>query len=207
MTRITAPSHPGALASAALRSARRKTRKLTGLEDPSIEPVEAMAHAPAFMYGYGAIELGNERSHAVALPLKEMAVLKAATLVGCEFCIDIGSSLARKSGLSDEQLLALPRYRESGLFGELEMLVLDYAVAMSRTPLDVPDELFAALREHLSQQQLVELTATIALENFRARFNGALGIGAGGFSDGTVCAVPETNAAPATREPAVAPVS
>ena len=62
---------------------------------------------------------------------------------------------------------------------------------MSRTPVDVPDGLVAKLLEHLDEGQLVELTHVIALENMRGRFNLALGIGAAGFSEGMVCAVPE----------------
>ena len=69
--------------------------------------------------------------------------------------------------------------------------MLDYAVGMSSTPVDVPDELFEALREHFDDAQLVELTHLIALENMWGRFNLALGVGAAGFSDGMVCAVPE----------------
>ena len=68
---------------------------------------------------------------------------------------------------------------------------LDYASGISATPVDVSDELFAALSEHFDEPQLVELTSVIALENFRSRFNLALGIGAAGFSEGMVCAVPE----------------
>jgi 4-carboxymuconolactone decarboxylase len=196
MTRIPAPAKPGPITRATLRTARRKTRKLTDRDMAAmIEPIEAFAHTPALMFGYGALEVGHERSQHVEHRLKQLVVLKAATLMGCEYCIDIGSSLARKSGLSDEQLLALPRYRESGCFGELELLALDYTVAMTRTPVSVSDELFAALRAHLDEDQLVELTAAIALENFRARFNAALDIGAAGFSEGMVCAVPETAAA------------
>jgi 4-carboxymuconolactone decarboxylase len=70
--------------------------------------------------------------------------------------------------------------------------VLDYAVGMSRTPVDVPDALFDRLRQHFDEAQLVELTHVIALENLRGRFNLALGIGAAGFSEGSVCAVPMT---------------
>jgi alkylhydroperoxidase family enzyme len=69
--------------------------------------------------------------------------------------------------------------------------VLDYAVAISGTPVDVPDTLFAHLREHFDEAQLVELTYIIASENLRGRFNLALGVGAAGFSEGMVCAVPE----------------
>ena len=70
-------------------------------------------------------------------------------------------------GISDEELLALPRYRSSGLFSALEVTVLDYAVGMTRTPVEVPDALFASLRSQLDDQQLVELTHVIAMENMR----------------------------------------
>jgi alkylhydroperoxidase family enzyme len=106
--------------------------------------------------------------------------------------IDLGSQVARRSGLSDEQLLALPAYRTSPHFTDLEKLVLDYAVGMSRTPAAVSDALFAELRRHFDDAQLVELTFGNALGNLRARFNAALGIGAAGFSEGMVCAVPAT---------------
>lgn len=77
---------------------------------------------------------------------------------------------------------------------------------MSRTPVDVPDSLFDQLREHFDDAQLVELTHFIAIENMRGRFNLALGIGAAGFSEGMVCAVPETSepASQRTRTPVAA---
>jgi 4-carboxymuconolactone decarboxylase len=111
--------------------------------------------------------------------------------VACEYCVDLGSQVARSCGLSDDEMLALPYYRASGLFSVLDKLVLDYTVGMCQTPVEVPDELFAALREHLSNAQLVELTHLIALENLRGRFNLALGVEAAGFSEGMVCAVPQ----------------
>jgi hypothetical protein len=84
--------------------------------------------------------------------------------------------------------------------------VLDFAVAMTKTPVEVPDELFAALRAKLDDAQVVELTATIAWENYRARFDHALEIGAQGFSAGAVCAIPERSpASPATGGAAALP--
>ncbi len=56
----------------------------------------------------------------------------------------------------------------------------------------MPDELFASLREHFDERQLVELTNVIALENMRARFNSAFEMTPAGFSEGMVCVVPET---------------
>ena len=93
--------------------------------------------------------------------------------------------------MTEAQLRDLPAYEESAVFSPLEKLVLDYAVAMTKTPVDVPDALCAALRAELDEAQLVELTAAIAWENYRARFDHALGIEAQGFSEGAYCPLPE----------------
>jgi alkylhydroperoxidase family enzyme len=59
--------------------------------------------------------------------------------------------------------------------------VLTYADAMTITGMEIDDDLFASLRAHLSQAEIVELTAHAAFENFRSRFNHALRIEAQGF--------------------------
>jgi alkylhydroperoxidase family enzyme len=171
---------------------RRNFAKLTGRTPQRLEPLEVYAHVPGLLRSYGRLEQATAKLHRVPWRLQVLAELKATTLIHCEFCIDLASQIGRRSGLTDEQLLALPRYRDSGLFTDLEMLVMDYAVGMCRTPAQVPDELFARLREHLDEKQIVELTHHIALENLRGRFNVAFGIGAAGFSEGMVCAVPDT---------------
>lgn len=84
--------------------------------------------------------------------------------------------------MSERQLQELPRYADSAAFSELERLVLDYASAMTATPVHVPDALFERLRACFAAPQLVELTAAIAWENYRARFDHALGIEAQGFA-------------------------
>jgi len=68
--------------------------------------------------------------------------------------------------------------------------VLEYADAMTQTPVEVSDALFARLRGRVSDSQLVELTSAIAWENYRARFDHAFGIEAENFSEGTFCALP-----------------
>ena len=186
------PRQAGPLTGMILRVARRKTGQMTGREtDGMIGPLEAYAHSPRLLFGYGMLEGATVQVHAMPERLKVLAELKAATMTTCEYCIDIGSQIARRAGLSEDQLLALPAYRDSDRFDELEKLVLDYAVGMSRTPVEVPDELFAELRRHFDERQIVELTNVIALENMRGRFNLALGFGSTGFSAGMVCAVPE----------------
>jgi alkylhydroperoxidase family enzyme len=98
--------------------------------------------------------------------------------------------VGRKQGISEQQLLDLPVFETSAAFSDLEKVVLRYAVAMTQTPVDVSDELFAELQKQLDPQQMVELTSAIAWENYRARFDHAFGIEAEGFSEGAVCALP-----------------
>ena len=94
-------------------------------------------------------------------------------------------------GIADEDLADLARHETSDRFSPLEKRVLDLAVAMTMTPAEVPDELRAALLEHLTEGQLMEVVSAIAWENHRARVNKALGVRPAGFSDGAFCVVPE----------------
>jgi AhpD family alkylhydroperoxidase len=122
--------------------------------------------------------------------LQHLAVLKAATVVECEFCIDIGSELARRAGLTDPQLLALHDPEPSDLFTAEELEVIAFAHGMSLTPAAVDDATAAAITERFGEQGLIELSYLVAWENFRARLNAGLDLGAGGFSEGKVCALP-----------------
>ena len=187
MTRIEGV--PAREASPLVKLIYRISRRKMGRE---MDPVGVYAHAPSLLVGYGMFEEATARQHHVEERLKVLGELKAGALVNCEFCADIGSSIAREAGIGEEQLLALPEYRHSEAFDDLEKLVLDYATAISSTPATVSDELFAALREHFDERQLVELTNVIALENMRARFNNAFEMTPAGFSQGMVCARLET---------------
>jgi AhpD family alkylhydroperoxidase len=160
--------------------------------DSIIEPLEVWAHVPGLLKGYGKLEQATSKLDRLTPRHRALAELRAATLVQCEYCIDLGSQISRAWGLSDDELLALPRYATSDLFDDLDRLVLDYSTGMCRTPVEVPDELFAALRRHFDEPTMVELTHVVAIENLRGRFNLAMGIGAAGFSEGLVCALPAT---------------
>ena len=86
----------------------------------------------------------------------------------------------------EAKLQAAANWRDSALFSVEERLALDYAERMTITGQHVDNTLFARLKERLSEAQIVELTAAIALENFRSKFNPPLGIEAQGF-----CRLPE----------------
>lgn len=78
------------------------------------------------------------------------------------------------AGIPDAKLHALAAWESSPLFDETERLALAYADAMTFTDRDVDDALFAQLRTAFTEDELVELTATIAWENASSTFNRAL---------------------------------
>jgi alkylhydroperoxidase family enzyme len=100
--------------------------------------------------------------------------------------MDINSARAAEAtegGL--DKLGDLLNWRDSTRFSEAERVALEYAEAITYTDRQVDDALFGKLKQHFSEPQIVELTAAIAFENFRSKFNPPLGIAAQGF-----CLVP-----------------
>jgi alkylhydroperoxidase family enzyme len=190
-------SKAGPMVRLVYRLGPRMTKKLTG-RDPQngsgLEPVEIWAYRPKMMMGMGKFNQAVRKGKSVDERIKNLVELKGAQMIGCEFCVDLGSQICRNSGFSDDELLALPRYRHSDLFTDREKLALDYTVAVMRTPVEVTDELFAQMKEQFSDEQLVELTAFLTLVNID-RFNAAFGIGSAGFSEGMVCVPPDRPAA------------
>jgi AhpD family alkylhydroperoxidase len=171
---------------------RRKLAQMAGLETAGmLEPLRMYAHIPRLLSAIGKLEQVESKLDILSPRHRALAELKAATTVRCEYCIDLGSQIARQWGITDEELLGMADYRNAACFSDLDKLILEYATAMSRTPVEVTNELFDALRAHFDTPQLVALTHVINLGNLRARFNIALGIGSSGFSGNRVCALPE----------------
>ena len=79
--------------------------------------------------------------------------------------------------MSEEELADIVNFEHSQRFTPVEKCVMAYARAMTKTPVDVPQELFEELSGHYDAPQLVELTAVISWENYRARFDHAFEIG------------------------------
>ncbi len=78
--------------------------------------------------------------------------------------------MGRKAGLSDDKLLAVLSDDRTP-FNDNERLVIELADAMTNTPADVSDDLYTRLRQQFSEEQLMQLGAQIAFENYRARWN------------------------------------
>jgi alkylhydroperoxidase family enzyme len=90
--------------------------------------------------------------------------------------VDINSAVGRKAGLTDQKLLAV-RGDAREVFNAKERLVIELADEMANTPSNVSDDLYKRLRDEFSEEQLLELGAQIAFENFRARLNRIFDVG------------------------------
>ena len=156
-----------------------------------LEPIAITALNPEVLEAYFGFEVAFARARRLSARLRELVNLKAAALLGCPFCLDIGSSEGRAVGVTEAMIRDLPSFEASAEFDGAEKAALAYCVAMTCDRAEVDDALFARLRSHLSDAQIVELTAVVAWENYRSRFNLALGFTAHGFSQGQVCALPE----------------
>jgi len=95
--------------------------------------------------------------------------------------MDINASRGMRNCASEEKIRAVDQAATSPLFDAVERAAIAYAEAMTITGQRVSDDLFARIRKHFTEPQIVELTAAVALENFRSKFNVALGIEAQGF--------------------------
>ena len=80
-----------------------------------------------------------------------------------------------------EKVAEVLNWRDSKLFSPAERVALEYAERITYTDRQVDDALFAELKKHFTEAQIVELTAAVALENFRSKFNPTLGVEAQGF--------------------------
>jgi alkylhydroperoxidase family enzyme len=81
----------------------------------------------------------------------------------------------------DARLAEVSAWRESSQFSASERTALEYAERMTMTGERVDDALFARLKKHFTEPQIVELSAAVAFENFRSKLNPAIGVEAQGF--------------------------
>lgn len=155
--------------------------------------VPVLFHNRKVLWGIFGFERKVARFDTLDADLKSYAVMASAATIGCSWCLDFGYYLAHNDGLDLAKVREVPRWRDSEVFTPLERAVMDYAEAMTETPLRVTDEMVEWLRSQLGEAAVVELTMMVAIENERSRFNSAMGLASQGFSE--VCELPLASAA------------
>jgi alkylhydroperoxidase family enzyme len=149
-----------------------------------LEPGLALAHNRKVFLADLRFEQRIAKWDALDAGLKHLALMVAAARIGCEWCMDFGHWEAHELGLPHDKVSKVPAWREHReAFAETELMVMEYAEAMTLTPPAVTDELSARLLEELGEPAFVELTAIVAVENLRSRVNSAFGLTGQGFSD------------------------
>ncbi|HEX7134384.1 MAG TPA: carboxymuconolactone decarboxylase family protein [Iamia sp.] len=165
-----------------------------------LDPVEVMWHNRPVLFGMFALGREAEKWNELDSDLKSFAAMAADALVGCSWCLDLGYFQAHNAGLDVAKASEVPRWRESAVFTAVERDVMEYSEAMSVTPPQVTDDLFARLLEQLGAPAMVELTAWIAFANMSARSNIAMGISSQGFSNDCPVPLAQPSAGGATPE-------
>ncbi|MBM0124522.1 carboxymuconolactone decarboxylase family protein [Pimelobacter simplex] len=150
-----------------------------------------LVRRPQLLVAQGTYETSLLLMGRMPARLKTLATAKAAMVVSCEFCLDIGAALAGAEGVPEEKLVALLEPDGNPALSAEEQLVVAYAAAISASPAVVPDDLRERLEARFTSAQLTELAAEVAWENQRARLNQALGVRPAGFSDGAFCLIPQ----------------
>ena len=158
---------------------KRMSRKMFGKVPEGVEVMWQNPRVFKDMMGFGR---KAEKWDRLDPNLASFALMAAASLVGCSFCLDLGYFQAHNEGLDLTKAREVPRWRESDVFTPLERDVMEYAEAMTQTPPTVTDELSARLLEALGPAALVELTMFAALANFMTRSNTAFGVESQQFS-------------------------
>lgn len=95
----------------------------------------------------------------------------ASRAAGCRYCMAHTAGGALRFGVDEAKLAAVWDYRSSALYTEAERVALDFALAAAAQPNDVTDAMFAGLRQHWNDGQVVEIVAVISLFGFLNRWN------------------------------------
>jgi AhpD family alkylhydroperoxidase len=148
-----------------------------------LEPGLALLHNRKVLITVIANENKVARWDALDPTVKAVAALAAAAEIGCGWCLDFGFWESFHRGVNSNKLREITNWQRATVYNERERAAIRYAVAMTQTPPEVTDEMVAELRTRFTDAEVVELTATIALENQRSRTNSALGLTSQRFRD------------------------
>ena len=151
-----------------------------------LEPTRLWGRTPRVFLAMAAMYAALDRGSSPLAPgLRSLVQVRVSQINWCPFCVDLNSAACLKRNVSEEKLLALPLFTDSALFDEPEKAALHYAEAMTDSNRHSESALIARLKQHFSDDAIIELTALIAYQNMSSKFNAALGVPAQGF-----CTVP-----------------
>jgi len=147
-----------------------------------LEPAKLWGRLPRSFLALTLLYRSLDRARSPIEPgLRSLVQVRVSQINGCGFCVDLNSAAAIERHAAYDKLAALDNFDGSSLFGEREKAALAYAEAMTDSRRQVDEALFTRVRQELSEDEIVELTALVAFQNMSSKFNAALGVPAQGF--------------------------
>jgi uncharacterized peroxidase-related enzyme len=138
--------------------------------------VRTMARRPAIASTFTALNIAVMQCHgAVTAEQKRLIGYMTSFATGCRYCQAHTALGAQRFGSTAERLADLWAYRESPHYSDAETAAFDFAIAAASVPNGVNDEIEAALKEHWSDDDIVEILSVIALFGFLNRWNDSMG--------------------------------
>jgi AhpD family alkylhydroperoxidase len=154
---------------------RELVRQIAAQRGDVLHLYRMLLHSPPVAAGW--LRYLTAIRHECDLPgaLRELIIMRVALLNGAPYEADQHAPVARAEGLSEAQLDELRTWSSSEVFDSKQRAVLAFTDAITRE-IQVPESVFADVREHFDERSIVELTATVAAYNMVSRFLEALQI-------------------------------
>ena len=151
-------------------------RKFAGSYGPFRNQVAVFAHVPSALRHLMPLLLELRAAKTLPKRALELAIVTVSQLNACQYCVAHHKPFLAVEGVSPAGADRLLDYQDHPELDEVDRLVVQYAIAAWEEPSRIPDALFARLREHFSEAQIVELTLRVTLCGFFNKFNDALQI-------------------------------
>ncbi len=134
---------------------------------------KALAHKPAMLATMGPFVASVQQPDEVDAKLKERIILRVSMLNRPAYCTHAHEQISAKMGFTPAEIVEM-RDPATAEIGDDERAALAYAEELTLRPGDISDGVYAALGQHFSESQIVEITMVAALYNMINRFNEAL---------------------------------
>jgi uncharacterized peroxidase-related enzyme len=134
-----------------------------------------MQRKPKMVAGFAALTesmMGPDSE--VDLGFKRLLAHFASSAAGCRYCQAHSLVAARIHGIDDDKLAAVWSYQTSPLFTEAERAAMDFALAGGSVPNAVDDEVMQRLKQHWTENQILEILGVVCLYGFLNRWNDSL---------------------------------
>lgn len=134
-----------------------------------------MQRRPKMVKGFGELTKGvMDPEGPVDLGLMRLIAHFSSRAAGCQYCEAHSLVAAKIHDIPQEKLDAIWDYQTSPLYSEAERVALDFAMAAGSVPNAVDAELFARMRQHWNEEQIVQILGAVCLYGFLNRWNDSM---------------------------------